>query len=144
MSEYLVVIEQEGESWGAYCLDLPGLGVVGDSQEESRSRNRPQSVRRGSKYPPRDPGSRSAVGVSSAAKSRHGGAADDDGPNRYYANRSDARSSPGRSRSDDQTSFTNLSTERPACRRTERNVPGASSRWSGTIAVLPASFRSLM
>jgi len=34
MSEYLVVIEREGESWGAYCPDLPGLGVVGDSQQE--------------------------------------------------------------------------------------------------------------
>jgi predicted RNase H-like HicB family nuclease len=34
MSEYLVVIEREGDSWGAYCPDLPGLGVVGDSREE--------------------------------------------------------------------------------------------------------------
>ena len=34
MSEYLVVIEQEGDSWGAYCPDLPGVGVVGDSQDE--------------------------------------------------------------------------------------------------------------
>jgi predicted RNase H-like HicB family nuclease len=34
MSEYLVVIEHEGESWGAYCPDLPGVGVVGDSQDE--------------------------------------------------------------------------------------------------------------
>jgi predicted RNase H-like HicB family nuclease len=34
MSEYLVVIEHEGDSWGAYCPDLPGLGVVGDSQED--------------------------------------------------------------------------------------------------------------
>ncbi|HEY7604382.1 MAG TPA: type II toxin-antitoxin system HicB family antitoxin [Gaiellaceae bacterium] len=33
MSEYLVVIEHERESWGAYCPDLPGVGVVG-SQEE--------------------------------------------------------------------------------------------------------------
>jgi predicted RNase H-like HicB family nuclease len=72
MSEYLVVIEHEGESWGAYCPDLPGVGVVGDSQEEveklireaitststasdsqaSRSQSRPPSVRRWSKYPP--------------------------------------------------------------------------------------------
>jgi predicted RNase H-like HicB family nuclease len=29
MSEYLVVIEHDGESWGAYCPDLPGVGVVG-------------------------------------------------------------------------------------------------------------------
>ncbi len=35
MSEYLVVIEHEGESWGAYCPDLPGVGVVGDSQDEA-------------------------------------------------------------------------------------------------------------
>jgi predicted RNase H-like HicB family nuclease len=34
LSEYLVVIEHEAESWGAYCPDLPGVGVVGDSQEE--------------------------------------------------------------------------------------------------------------
>src|SRR5919204_2025314 len=34
MSEYLVVIEHEGDSWGAYCPDLPGVGVVGDSQDE--------------------------------------------------------------------------------------------------------------
>lgn len=34
MSEYLVVIEREGESWGAYCPDLPGVGVVGDTREE--------------------------------------------------------------------------------------------------------------
>jgi predicted RNase H-like HicB family nuclease len=34
MSEYLVVIEHEGDSWGAYCPDLPGLGVVGDTQDE--------------------------------------------------------------------------------------------------------------
>lgn len=34
MSEYLVVIEHEGESWGAYCPDLPGVGVVGESQDE--------------------------------------------------------------------------------------------------------------
>ena len=34
MSEYLVVIEHEGESWGAYCADLPGIGVVGDSKRE--------------------------------------------------------------------------------------------------------------
>lgn len=34
MSEYLVVIEREEDSWGAYCPDLPGLGVVGDSRDE--------------------------------------------------------------------------------------------------------------
>ena len=34
MSEYLVVIEHEGESWGAYCPDVPGVGVVGDSRED--------------------------------------------------------------------------------------------------------------
>lgn len=34
MSEYLAVIEHEGDSWGAYCPDLPGVGVVGDSREE--------------------------------------------------------------------------------------------------------------
>jgi len=34
MSEYLVVIEHEGSSWGAYCPDLPGVGVVADTREE--------------------------------------------------------------------------------------------------------------
>jgi predicted RNase H-like HicB family nuclease len=34
MSEYLVVIEHEGESWGAFCPDLPGVGVVGESRED--------------------------------------------------------------------------------------------------------------
>jgi predicted RNase H-like HicB family nuclease len=34
MSEYLVVIEHEGDSWGAYCPDLPGVGVAGDTREE--------------------------------------------------------------------------------------------------------------
>ncbi|MBV9819063.1 MAG: type II toxin-antitoxin system HicB family antitoxin [Solirubrobacterales bacterium] len=35
MSEYLVVIEHEGDSWGAYCPDLPGLGVVADTRQEA-------------------------------------------------------------------------------------------------------------
>lgn len=34
MSEYLVVIENAGSSWGAYAPDLPGVGVAGDSREE--------------------------------------------------------------------------------------------------------------
>ena len=34
MSEYLVVIEHDGECWGAYCPDLPGLGVVGETSDE--------------------------------------------------------------------------------------------------------------
>lgn len=34
MSKYLVVIEHEGESWGAYCPDLPGVGVVADTRQE--------------------------------------------------------------------------------------------------------------
>ena len=34
MTEYLVVIEHEGDSWGAFCPDLPGLGVVADTREE--------------------------------------------------------------------------------------------------------------
>lgn len=34
MSEYLVIIEHEGDSWGAYCPDLPGVGVAGDTQDE--------------------------------------------------------------------------------------------------------------
>lgn len=34
MSEYLVIIENEGDNWGAYVPDLPGVGVAGDSREE--------------------------------------------------------------------------------------------------------------
>jgi predicted RNase H-like HicB family nuclease len=34
MSSYLVVIEQEGDSWGAYCPDLPGVGVVDNSRRD--------------------------------------------------------------------------------------------------------------
>jgi predicted RNase H-like HicB family nuclease len=34
MSEYAVIYEQGPTSWGAYCPDLPGLGVVGDTRAE--------------------------------------------------------------------------------------------------------------
>jgi predicted RNase H-like HicB family nuclease len=34
VTEYLAVIEHEGSSWGAYCPDLPGVGVVGETREE--------------------------------------------------------------------------------------------------------------
>lgn len=34
MSRYLIVIEREGQSWGAYAPDLPGLGVVAETREE--------------------------------------------------------------------------------------------------------------
>jgi predicted RNase H-like HicB family nuclease len=34
VNEYLVVIEHERDARGAYCPDLPGVGVVGDSREE--------------------------------------------------------------------------------------------------------------
>jgi predicted RNase H-like HicB family nuclease len=34
MSGYLIVIEQDGESWGAYAPDLPGLGVAADGRAE--------------------------------------------------------------------------------------------------------------
>jgi predicted RNase H-like HicB family nuclease len=33
MSEYVVIYEQGDSSWGAYCPDLPGLGVVGATRE---------------------------------------------------------------------------------------------------------------
>jgi len=29
-----IIIEHEGDSWGAYCPDLPGVGVVGDTRTE--------------------------------------------------------------------------------------------------------------
>lgn len=34
MSEYLVIYERGETGWGAYCPDLPGLGVVGETREE--------------------------------------------------------------------------------------------------------------
>jgi predicted RNase H-like HicB family nuclease len=34
MKEYLVVYEKGDSSWGAYCPDLPGLGVAGGTREE--------------------------------------------------------------------------------------------------------------
>lgn len=34
MSRYVIVVEQEGDAWGAYAPDLPGLGVAGASQAE--------------------------------------------------------------------------------------------------------------
>ena len=34
MTEYVVVIEQEGEAWGAYVPDLPGCVAAGGSHEE--------------------------------------------------------------------------------------------------------------
>lgn len=34
MTEYVVVIEQEGDSWGAYVPDLPGCVAVGGSRQE--------------------------------------------------------------------------------------------------------------
>ena len=34
MSEYLVIYERTDTGWGAYCADLSGLGVVGETREE--------------------------------------------------------------------------------------------------------------
>jgi predicted RNase H-like HicB family nuclease len=34
MSKYLIVIEKEGENWGDYAPDLPGLGVAASTREE--------------------------------------------------------------------------------------------------------------
>jgi predicted RNase H-like HicB family nuclease len=34
MSEYAVIYEHGPASWGAYCPDLPGLGVTGDTRED--------------------------------------------------------------------------------------------------------------
>lgn len=33
--KYLAIIEHEHESWGAYCPDLPGLGVAGPTRSEA-------------------------------------------------------------------------------------------------------------
>jgi predicted RNase H-like HicB family nuclease len=35
MSQYLVIYEQDAGGCGAYCPDLPGLGVVGDTRAEA-------------------------------------------------------------------------------------------------------------
>jgi predicted RNase H-like HicB family nuclease len=35
VSQYLIVIEQEGDAWGAFCPDLPGVGVAADSRAEA-------------------------------------------------------------------------------------------------------------
>ena len=34
MTKYVVVIEQEGDAWGAYAPDLPGCGVTGESRRD--------------------------------------------------------------------------------------------------------------
>jgi predicted RNase H-like HicB family nuclease len=34
MTEYLVIYEHGPTGWGAYCPDLPGLGVAGATREE--------------------------------------------------------------------------------------------------------------
>jgi predicted RNase H-like HicB family nuclease len=34
MSEYVVIYEHSPTGWSAYCPDLPGLGVAGDTREE--------------------------------------------------------------------------------------------------------------
>lgn len=34
MREFAVIYERTTTGWGAYCPDLPGLGVVGDSRGE--------------------------------------------------------------------------------------------------------------
>lgn len=34
--EYVAIVEGEGESWGAYVPDLPGLGVAAESEQEAR------------------------------------------------------------------------------------------------------------
>lgn len=34
MTEYVVIYEQTATGWGAYCPDLPGLGVAGGTRAE--------------------------------------------------------------------------------------------------------------
>jgi predicted RNase H-like HicB family nuclease len=34
VSEYVVIYEPSATGWGAYCPDLPGLGVVGKTRAE--------------------------------------------------------------------------------------------------------------
>jgi predicted RNase H-like HicB family nuclease len=35
MREFVVIYEQSATGWGAYCPDLPGLGVVGDTRSDA-------------------------------------------------------------------------------------------------------------
>lgn len=35
MREFAVIYEQSTTGWGAYCPDLPGLGVVGDTRPQA-------------------------------------------------------------------------------------------------------------
>jgi predicted RNase H-like HicB family nuclease len=35
VSEYVVIYEQGPSGWGAYCPDLPGLGVAAASRDEA-------------------------------------------------------------------------------------------------------------
>jgi predicted RNase H-like HicB family nuclease len=35
MTEYVVIYEQGPTSWGAYCPDLPGLGVAAATRDEA-------------------------------------------------------------------------------------------------------------
>lgn len=35
MSEYLVIYEQGDSGWGAYCPDLPGLGIAASTRPEA-------------------------------------------------------------------------------------------------------------
>ncbi|MFZ1154274.1 MAG: type II toxin-antitoxin system HicB family antitoxin [Solirubrobacteraceae bacterium] len=35
MTEYVVIYEHGPTSWGAYCPDLPGLGVAAATREEA-------------------------------------------------------------------------------------------------------------
>jgi predicted RNase H-like HicB family nuclease len=34
MNQYVVIYERSTDGWGAYCPDLPGLGVVGETRAE--------------------------------------------------------------------------------------------------------------
>lgn len=34
MSDYVVIYERTHTGWGAYCPDLPGLGVVSETRDE--------------------------------------------------------------------------------------------------------------
>ena len=34
MTEYLAIIEQEGDAWGSYVPDLPGCVAVGETRSE--------------------------------------------------------------------------------------------------------------
>lgn len=80
MNEYAVVYEHGPTGWAAYCPDLPGLGVVGDTREEAE-----QLIRRASYCT-----SRACANTTSPCRSPHPLSARSRSPPRSQPRRSDS------------------------------------------------------